>query len=151
MKNNNFLFKAIILSAVYWLVDSVIHKFMYSESEFEFIPDDINELWMRVVIVVLLISFGKYADFHTKSLLKKEKEKRIIFYATISSAQHIINNLLNQMQYFKMKADESNALDDEVNELYIHSMKEGKELFNKLCSVEDLTETKISDSVHSKQ
>ena len=151
MKNNNFLFKAIILSVAYWLVDSVIHRFIYSESEFEFIPAEINELWMRVVIVVLLISFGKYADFHTKILLKKEKEKRIIFDATLSSTQHIINNLLNQMQYFKMKADESSVFDDEVNELYNHSMKEGKELFDKLCSVEELTENNISNSVHSKQ
>lgn len=151
MSKHNFFYKSILLSIIYWFIESIIHRVIFSEDKFEFIPSDINEFWMRIVIVVLLILFGRYADYQTKSILQKEKEKRIIFHATLSSAQHIINNLLNQMQYFKMKADESSVFDDEVNEMYNHSMKEGKELFDKLCSVEELTENNISDSVHSKQ
>ena len=151
MNNNNFFIKAIMLSTAFWLMDSVIHRFVYLEGEFEFVPAETNELWMRVVIVVLLIIFGKYADFHSKSMLKKEREKRIVFNATVSSTQHILYNLLNQMQYFKMIADKSNAFDDKVIEQYEHSMKEGKELVEKLSSVEDLTEQNISSSVYPKQ
>ena len=80
----------------------------------------------------------------------KEKEKRIVFDATVRSTQHILNNLLNQMQYFKMVADETNAFDDEVNEIYKNTIKEGKELVIKLSSVEELTEENIIGSVYPK-
>ena len=146
----SFTFKAIILSVMFWLIDSTIHRFIYLENEFEFLPSDINELWMRIVIVLLLIIFGIYADQHTKAMLKKEKEKRIIFNATISSTRHILNNLLNQMQYFKLKADEANAFDAKTNDLYEQSIKEGKELVDKLSSVEELTEKSIKNSVSPK-
>lgn len=80
----------------------------------------------------------------------KEKEKRIVFDATVRSTQHILNNLLNQMQYFKMVADETNAFDDEVNEIYKNTIEEGKELVIKLSSVEELTEENIIGSVYPK-
>ncbi len=148
MKRINFTFKAIIVSVMYWLMDSSFHRFIYGEDDFEFIPSEVDELWMRTVIIVLLVCFGIYADHHTKSMLKKEKEKRIVFNATVSSTQHILNNLLNQMVYFKMKAEKSNLFDNETIELYEQSMKEGKELVEKLSSVKELTEEKIKKSVY---
>jgi hypothetical protein len=150
MKIRSYTFKAIATSVIYWGIDSSIHCFLYSEGNFEFIPSDANELWMRTVIVVLLVLFGMYADKHTKEMLKKEKEKRIVFNATISSTQHILNNLLNQMQFFKLKAEESNSFDDETNELYEKTIREGKELVFKLSTVEDLTEENIKASVYPK-
>lgn len=150
LKNSNFTFKAIIVSAIYWLIDSVIHRFIYSEEEFEFIPSEENEFWMRVIIVVLLICFGLYADHKTKEMVRKEMEKRIIFNATVSSAQHILNNLLNQMQLFKLKAEESNSFDKKTMGLYEQSFNEGKELVKKLSSVKKLTERNIKESVYLK-
>lgn len=150
MKNNKFTLKATIVSFTYWIADSVIHKFIYQEEGFELIPLEINELWMRIVIVVILICFGIYADKHTKSIIEKEKDKRIIFEATVRSTQHILNNLLNQMQSFKMEADEINAFDDEVLQTFENTILEGKELVIKLSSVEELTEKNIIDSVYPK-
>ncbi len=150
MKQFRYMFMAILLSAMYWLLDSVIHRFIYSEKEFEFVPSAPNELWMRIIIVSLLIILGAYADQHTKTLFKKEQEKREIFNATIYSSQHILNNLLNQMQYFKTIADESNAFDEETNKLFEDAIKEGKELVEKLSSVVDLTEENIKASVYPK-
>lgn len=135
----------------YWVLECIIHYFGYGELEFEIIPSDFDELWMRIVIVILLICFGLYADKYTKSILDKEKEKRIVFEATVRSTHHILNNVLNQMQYFKMVADEKNAFDDEVNELYENTITEGKELIVKLSSVEELTEENIIDSVYPKK
>lgn len=148
MNKNYFLYRAILLSLSYWLVDSTIHKFLYGEDEFELLPTDIDELWMRIVIVVLLILFGLYTDYHTKSILKKEAEKREIFNATVSSTQHIVFNLINQMQYFKLEADKSNVFDQEVNRMYEETMKEGKELVDKLSAVDELTEENINRSTY---
>ncbi len=150
MKNINYTFMATILSVIYWLIDSVIHKFIYLEGEFEFIPSEINELWMRIVIVVLLICFGIYANHHTKAILKKEKEKRVIYKTTMQSTQYILNDLLNQMQYFKMIVDDSNVFDNKTNELYEKMIKEEKELLYELSSVEELTEESIIASVYPK-
>jgi hypothetical protein len=131
---------------MYWLLDSVIHKYIYSEMTFELIPADINELWMRIIIVLLLLLIGLGADKHIKMIMEKEDEKQVIFNATINSTQHILNNLLNQMQFFKLVAEESNTFDDEMLELYDQSLSNGKMLVERLSSVEVLTEENIHDS-----
>jgi hypothetical protein len=149
MKEKYFFTKVSIpLALSYWALECIIHYFGYGELKFELIPSDLDELWMRIVIVILLLCFGIYADKHTKSILDKEEEKRIVFEATVKSTHHILNNMLNQMQYFKMVADEKNAFDDETNELYKNTITEGKELIIKLSSVEELTEENIIDSVN---
>lgn len=144
---SNFTLKATTVSLLYWLTDTLIHKYIY-EQAFELIPSDMDELWMRSVIVILIICFGIYADKYTKSMMQKEEEKRLIYRATVVSSQHILNNLMNQMQYFKMIADKTNAFDDEVNDLYDKAINEGKELVNRLSSVKELTEQNIIDAVY---
>lgn len=150
MEYNNITVKAIIVSSLYWLLDSTIHVLLFGEDEFEFIPSEMNELWMRSTIVILLILFGLYADKQTKLLLEKEKEKYTIFKATIKSSQHILNNLMNQMSYLKMVADEKGAFNSEDTETYKCSINEGRELVLKLSAVDELTEENIINSVYPK-
>ncbi len=150
MEKYNYTIKAIIISVILWLMESVAHRFIFSENVFEILPSETNELWMRIIIVFLVIIFGAYADKHTITLLKKEQEKRIIFNATIGSTQHILNNLLNQMQLPIMLAEQSMPFDSEDMILYKQSIEEGKELVEKLSSVDELTEDNIKDSVYPK-
>ncbi len=49
---------SIILALAFWFGDSCIHFFLYGEPVFQIIPQDINELWMRTTIVILLVAFG---------------------------------------------------------------------------------------------
>lgn len=81
MKNLSYTFKAVIVSVIFWLMDTVADRFFHQEDGYEFIPSEINELWMRLTIVLLFIGFGFYDDKQTKSLLKKEAEKLAIFNA----------------------------------------------------------------------
>ena len=150
MSENKFIKLAIPLALLYWVLECIIHYFGYGELEFELIPSDFDEIWMRIVIVILLVSFGIYADKHTKSILDKEKEKRIVFEATVRSTHHILNNILNEMQYYKIIADNNMAFDDETNKLYENTITEGKELIKKLSSVDELTEANIIGSVYPK-
>ena len=99
------------------------------------------------MIVVLLVIFGRYVDQNTSRLKQKEEEKRVIFNATVTSTQHILNNILNQMQYYKILAEQANAFDDEVSQSYEETIKEGKELVEKLSSVDILTAENIKESV----
>ncbi|MFP6804410.1 MAG: hypothetical protein VCA12_14900 [Pseudomonadales bacterium] len=78
------------------------------------------------------------------------EEERAIFMATTSSTQHILNNLLNQMKYFKAETDAAKFFDDETNSLYEGSMTEDLELVEKLSAVNVLTEENIKASVYPK-
>ena len=78
---------------------------------FELLPSNFNELWMRVLIVVLMICFGIFGDAWSRRLVTKEDEKRQIFIATVSSTQHILNNLLNQIHVVFLQMDDEYRVD----------------------------------------
>lgn len=111
-------------------------------------PDEHTELWMRVLIVLLLLAFGLYADIQTRRLLMKEEEKRRIFKATISSTQHILNNLLNNLMFFKLEMEESDVFSDEIKRLFDETLKKGTIQVQRLSEVEDLSEENIKQSVY---
>lgn len=147
-KRKYFIF-ACAIAFVFWFLDASIHYFIYGEPQFEFIPDDFNELWMRTVIVLLLIFFGVYADSSTKKLLIKEKQLEAIrIYDSMSYAsRHILNNLLNQMQLFRREALNSDDFDREIIKCYDNAFDEAKNLIQKLSQVEDITDKNIWASV----
>ena len=147
MKKHNYLLKALGISVAYWLLDSGIHWLATSE-EFELLPHEHNELWMRLMIISLLLAFGAYADYKTNQLIAKEKEKHRVFKATVYSTQHILNNLLNQLQLIKITLEESNTLTDEVSQTINHILESGTEQVNKLSQVEDISEESIKKSVY---
>ncbi|NIO43697.1 MAG: hypothetical protein GTO41_28195 [Burkholderiales bacterium] len=49
---------SIVLALAFWLLDSCIHYFLYREPTFQIIPQDLNELWMRALICLLIVSLG---------------------------------------------------------------------------------------------
>ena len=90
----------------FWFFDSSMHYLFYGEEKFEFIPDDFNELWMRIVIVVLIFLFGLYSDYASQKLIRREKELEAlqVYNSMTNATHHILNNLLNQMQLFRFEA-----------------------------------------------
>lgn len=138
-----------IIALVFWFIDTSIHYFVYNEPQFEFVPDDFNELWMRTVIVLLTIFFGIYADSSIKKLLIKEKqlEATRIYSSMIYASQHILNNLLNQMLLFKMEALKNKDFDRNIIKLYDNAIAEATELIQRLSQVEHITDENILASV----
>ena len=149
MKNRKFTVVVTIAAASYWVAESLIHIFVFQDPEFAFLPTDIDELWMRLGIVVLMIIFGIYADIQTGKLLAKEQEKREVFIAMVSSTQHILNNLLNQMQVALVDADGVKALDDETRKLLKQALIKGKEQVIQLSSVTELDGVTIRKSIET--
>jgi PAS domain S-box-containing protein len=82
--------------------------------------------------------------------LSEEREKRIIYRATVSSAQHILNNFLNNMLLFKMKAEKADIFDAETKAQFEYAITQGTELVKKLSAVEILTESNIKASIDPK-
>ena len=149
MKKREYSIVAFVIAMTFWFLDASVHYFVYDESQFEFIPSDFNELWMRAVIVLLVILFGIYADSSTRALLIKEKqlEATRIYNSMIYASQHILNNLLNQMQLFKMEALKSNDFDREIIKLYDNTIDEAANLIQRLSQVENITGENIWASV----
>ncbi len=72
IKNSHYFLKfAIPIALSFWFLDSAIHYFWYNELEFEIIPSDSNELWMRTAIFILLSAFGLFADFSSRKIIEK--------------------------------------------------------------------------------
>lgn len=76
------------------------------------------------------------------------KEKEAIYLATIHSSQHIINNLLNQLQYIGGVIKNHPEFDKKDAILFDEILAEGSLLMNKLSSVENIHEESIKNSVH---
>jgi len=150
MKNYKFTIIITFVAAVYWLVESLIHHFVFLDSyRTALLPTDGNELWMRLGIVVLIIIFGIFADIQTKKLLAKEREKQQVYIATVSSAQHILNNLLNQMQIALFTSDGNESMDAETSKMFKQALVEGKEQIIRLSSVTKMDEATIRKSIET--
>lgn len=62
-------------------------------------------------------------------------------------SQHIMNNLLNQMELFKLEALKQEGFDQDVLKLYDNSINEASDLIETLSKVEDISEGHIWASV----
>lgn len=150
LKNRRITVYAVILSVLYWLAESLGHRFVFADAVFDIIPSDPDELWMRSLIIGLIIVFGFIADKQASRIRAAEKEKREIFVATVSSTQHVVNNLLNQLQLVLFEEDKAHELSDATRKFLENSIREGKEQMDRLSSVTRLDETTIKKSVAPK-
>jgi hypothetical protein len=133
----------LFFSIIYWFSDSIIHYFVFGETNIEWIPSDAYELWMRALIIFLVFASSSYADHYTYLLQKKEQEKNILFSETVRASHHILNNLLNQMSYYKLLAEESHDFDQDELAKFDKMMAEAKEQILALEQIEEVTTEKI--------
>jgi len=146
MKSRYFFLKVSMLVALsYWLLDSSIHYFVYGESEFEILPSDINELWMRFIIFILLIAFGIFADSHTNRIIDKDLQKYDVYIAMLGATQHILNNFLQSMFFFRDIAEKSDDIGQETIELYDQAIIDTTNQIKNLEDIQNPTKEAISE------
>ena len=138
MKKKNFFLKFSIPFALsYWVFDSSVHFFVYGEFEFEVIPSEFNELWMRGIIFVLLIAFGIFADYHTNKIAQKDSEKYDVYIAMLSATHHILNNFINNMILFRGEAENSKDFDRDILTLYDQVIDDTSEQIKNLENINE--------------
>jgi hypothetical protein len=147
MERHKFALLGIGLAVVYWFAESVIHRFVYAEEFFEVVPSDANEFWMRLLIIALIVSFGVFAGNRARKIKETEREKHEVFVATVRSTQHILNNLMNQLQLAFFDLEKERRLESETRNLLEKSIREGKEQVERLSSVSDINSESIEESV----
>lgn len=147
MDRHKFTILGFGLALLYWVAESIIHRFVYAEEFFEVVPSDVNEFWMRLLIIVLIVGFGIFADNRARKIKASEQEKHAVFMATVRSTQHILNNLLNQLQLAFYDLEKEGCLESETRKLLERSIREGKEQVERLSAVSDINKQTIEQSV----
>jgi hypothetical protein len=79
---------------------------------------------------------------------KIEKEKEKIYLATIHGAQHITNNLLNQLQLVEFEIKKHSEFDKDVSSLFKDMLAEANSLMINLSSVDKIDDEIIAQSVY---
>lgn len=65
----------LLIATGFWFLDSAIHFFLYGENQFDMVPRDINELWMRAAIIFLVTGFGIFIDISLNRMHKLQDER----------------------------------------------------------------------------
>lgn len=150
MDRYKFSLMGVGLALVYWFAESVIHRFVYAEASFEIVPSEPDEFQMRLLIILLIVAFGFFADNRARKIKRTEQEKHKVYVATVRSSQHILNNLMNQMQLAFLDLDRENCLESETRKLLERSIRESKKQVELLSSVSDVSSESIEDSIRPK-
>jgi len=102
------------------------------------------------VTAILALKWKRREDeiFSLNSKIEKEKEK--IYLATIHGAQHITNNLLNELQIVELEIENHPEFNKEVNLMFSDMLNEANKLIKDLSSVEYIDDDTIRKSIYPK-
>jgi len=143
MINKMFTIASIVTAIIFWFFESSIHYFIHEEPQFEMIPSDLNEIWMRVVIVILIILYGILSDSITHKIINKQLEVVRVYDSMIHTSNDILISLLNQMQLFKAEALKSKDFDRKVIQLYENSIKQASDLVDTFSNIKHMSQEHI--------
>lgn len=119
VKSKHYFLKiAFALALSFWFFDSAIHYFVFGVLEFEVIPSDVNELWMRSTILILIVGFGVFADYHVKEAKKQEAEKYAIYTVMLDASNHILRTFLTKIKLFRIKMENNGAFNEAALQQY---------------------------------
>lgn len=104
-------------------------------------------IWITVIIAMRWKSSEKKLS---NIISESEKEKEKIYQATIFGAQHITNNLLNELQLVKLEIENNPDFDKKIASLFDGMLTESNTLLKQLSDVEQINEEAIKESIYPK-
>ena len=136
LNKKTFTVAAFEMALFFWVLESAIHYFVFEEAHFEFIPSEMNELWMRVVIVFLIMLLGVFADALIARIMQKQMEVAHAYNALIQAGNETMDNLLQQMHLFKSEAQRSCDFDKDVLKYYDGAIRQATDLVDRFANVD---------------
>lgn len=103
--------------------------------------------------IIPFFIFCLFAFFDLRKRQKEykiEHEKLLIYKAMLSSSHHVLNNFLNQMQLFKITAEETPDFDPDILKLYSVILKKASEQIDSMSNITNIDEESIFNSVSPK-
>ncbi len=117
MKNHQYLILGLLLALSFWLIDTLLHfLFIGNELGVALLPPDLNEIWMRSIIAVMLIGFGFFVDRRTQREQQRVMQIKSleIYRTTFFASQRVLDNLLNQIDHLQQQALTYQGFDQEL-------------------------------------
>lgn len=151
MRNYKFTFIGLILGLVIFTVSLAFNIELFEllvEALESLEKYEIDELIIPIVILVLFSAVDQVKLQRTRRV---EREKTKIYKAMLSSTHHILNNFLNQMQLFRMTAEDTSNFDPEVLSLYDVVISDAKSQIETLSNISDIDELSIHKVISAKQ
>ncbi|KAF0158792.1 MAG: hypothetical protein FD188_2456 [Ignavibacteria bacterium] len=81
----------------------------------------------------------------------RELEKEAVFISTMRAVQHILNNFLNKMLFFKLVAAEKQNLPQEIVEHYDNVIDETTKQIKKLSGIKEISPKEIERVAYEKE
>ena len=81
----------------------------------------------------------------------RELEKEAVFISTMRAVQHILNNFLNKMLFFKLVAAEKQSLPPEIVEHYDNVIDETTKQIKKLSDIKEISPKEIERVAYDKE
>lgn len=107
--------------------------------------DEIVSVWLVIFLFFVII------DVISNMERKKNEENKKIYVSMLYASNHIIRNLLNQIQIIRIDADENPSIDKEAIKMFDESIEEAELLISKLSEIESITEKEIYESIKAEE
>ena len=145
MKKKRFTIAAFETALFFWVLESALHFFVFGEPHFELIPSELNELWMRVVIVFLIMLLGVFADAFIDRMMQKQMAVAQAYNSLIQAGNETLENLVQQMHLFKNEAQRSSDFDKDVLEYYDNAIRQASDLVERFANVDQALNRREAD------
>ena len=156
MQNNLFIRKYGLTIVGFVISVSILLHSIINETDFfeKFVAYlSLVEQYEVDEFILPILIFCLFAFFDYRKRQKKHKiehEKLLIYQAMLSSSHHVLNNFLNQMQIFKMTAENTPDFDPDVLKLYDDIIGSASKQIDDLGSISNIDEESIFNSVAPK-
>ena len=111
--------------------------------------EEVDHLELDEILLcgVIILVFASFDILRRRRAIEVAEEKAKIYRAMMFGVHHILNNFLNQMQLFRMTAENTPGFDGEILELYDRVILETKTQIEAIGSVSAVDDEEIRKSV----
>lgn len=100
-----------------------------------------------IIPLIILLLFAAFDLVRKQRSLRVEQERIKIYHATLESTSHVLDNIVHQLQMFKMTAERTPGFDSRVLSLYHVVMEDASLQLDKLSNLDRIDEDSIRSAV----
>lgn len=142
------VYAGVALALAFWLIETFLHYWIFdSGAALEWWPHDKNELWMRCLIFILLVTFSFYAQYVASKKIKIEQEKFSTFKATMNTVMDIEGNFLNNLSLYTLEIEDSHTLSKQSMQEIQDLIRNTHQRLNVLATAREIEEEIVAGSI----
>jgi predicted negative regulator of RcsB-dependent stress response len=149
MGSRNYITIAVLIAAISWMAESLIHFFIYGEERFEVIPADFNEFCMRTLIAILIIGFGIYIAYRTTKQTEEIERGKRRYKETVKETNNKFSDFIEKVQNYDLEVRKTRSMDKDILNSFTDTIHEAKDQLAKLENAGDITAQNINPTYKS--